>query len=94
MSGEEKCGSQRKGFARPTEAQVDLYQAVKAHKLDLEIERDSASLDCGLEDRIEATRRVLTWLDEQALELEPQASPAVQTPPSFTQPSRGFSPGD
>jgi hypothetical protein len=94
MSGEERRGSQRRGFARPTEAQVDLYQAVKAHKLDLEIERDAASLDCDLEDRIEATRRVLKWLDEQALEIEPQASRAVQTPPSFTQSSGGFSPLD
>jgi hypothetical protein len=33
------------------------------------------------EDRIEATRRVLKWLDDQALEIEPQASPAVQTQP-------------
>jgi hypothetical protein len=91
MSGQEKCGSQRRVFARPTEAQVDLYQAVKAHKLDLEIERDAASLHCNLDDRIEATRRVLKWLDEQAPEIEPEASPAVQTPSSFTQPSRGFS---
>jgi hypothetical protein len=33
------------------------------------------------EDRLEATRRVLKWLDDNALENEPQTSPAVQTPP-------------
>jgi len=32
------------------------------------------------EDRVEATRRVLKWLDDKALEIKPQASPAVQTP--------------
>jgi hypothetical protein len=33
------------------------------------------------EDRIEATRRVLKWLDDQALEIVSQASPVVQTQP-------------
>jgi hypothetical protein len=73
MSGEERRGSQRRDFARPTEAQVELYQAVKAHQSDLEIQQDAAP-SCGLEERIEATRRVLQWLDDhQAFELEPQA---------------------
>jgi hypothetical protein len=53
-----------------TDAQRKLHQALKAHKFDLEIERDAAS-DCDLEERIEATRRVLKWL-EQALEPQPE----------------------
>jgi hypothetical protein len=61
-----------------TEAQGELYQALKAHQSDLEFQRDAAPA-CG--DRIEATRRVLEWLDHQAFEIEPQASPAVQTEP-------------
>jgi hypothetical protein len=75
MSGEERRGSQRRDFARPTEAQGELYQALKAHQSDLEIQRDAAPA-CGLEDRIEATRRVLQWLDHQAFEIEPQAPPS------------------
>jgi hypothetical protein len=65
MSGEEKRGSQRRDFAMAIEAQVDPYQALEAQQSDLEIQRDAAS-GCGLEDRIEATRRVLKWLDDQA----------------------------
>jgi hypothetical protein len=49
-----------------TEAQVELFQALKAHKLELEIERDVAP-GCDLEERIEATRQLLEWLS-QALE--------------------------
>jgi hypothetical protein len=60
---------------RPTEAQAELYQALKAHQSDLEIQRDAAPA-CGVEDRIEATRRVLQWLDQQAFEIEPQAPPS------------------
>jgi hypothetical protein len=33
------------------------------------------------EDRIEATRRVLKWLDDQALEIVPRASPVGQKQP-------------
>jgi hypothetical protein len=47
------------------DTQVQLFQALNAHKSDLEIERDAAS-DCGLEERIEATGRVLKWLEEAA----------------------------
>jgi hypothetical protein len=47
------------------DAQVLLYQALNAHKSDLEIER-GAALDCDLDDRIEATGRVLKWLNEAA----------------------------
>jgi hypothetical protein len=72
MSGEDRRGSQRRNFARPTEAQQQLYQAVKAHQSDLKIQQDFAPT-CGLEDRIEATRRVLQWLDHQAFEIEPHA---------------------
>jgi hypothetical protein len=75
-----------------TEAQGDLYQTLKEHQSDLEIQRDAAP-GCGLEDRIEATRRVLQWLDHQAFEIEPQASPAVQTPPSSPNPTKGLTAG-
>jgi hypothetical protein len=86
MSGEEKRESQSRDFAIAT-AQVELYQALEAHQSDLEIQRDAAS-GYGLEDRIEATRHVLKWLDHQALEIEPPASPAVQTPPSSPNPPK------
>jgi hypothetical protein len=49
-----------------TDAQRQLYQALKTLRSDLEIERGGA-LDYDLDDRIEATQRVLEWL-EQALE--------------------------
>jgi hypothetical protein len=55
-----------------TDARVQLFQALKAHKFELEIERDGAS-DCDLEERIEATRQLLEWLSKA---LEP-------VPPSF-----------
>ena len=47
------------------DTQVQLFQALNAHKSDLEIER-AAAPDCGLEERIEATGRVLAWLEEAA----------------------------
>jgi hypothetical protein len=62
-----------------TDAQRQLHQALKArNKFDLEIERGTASDD--LEDRIEATGRVLKWL-EQALEPATfrQAQPEAST---------------
>ena len=65
MSGEENRRSQSKDFAMATEA----------HQSDLEIQRDAAPA-CDLEDRIEATRRVLEWLDHQAFEIEPEALPS------------------
>jgi hypothetical protein len=40
------------------------------------------------EERIEATRRVLKWLDDQALEIEPQASPAAPSSPDPSKASR------
>ena len=49
-----------------TDAQRQLHQALKVHKFDLEIERGAAS-DCDLEDRIEATGRVLKWLEQATL---------------------------
>jgi hypothetical protein len=55
-----------------TDAQREIYRALKAHQFDLEIERTTAS-DCDLEERIEATGQLLEWL-EQALE-----------PPTFRQ---------
>lgn len=50
-----------------TDAQVQLFQALKTDASDLEIER-VAELDCNLDDRIEATGRVLKWLEQAALE--------------------------
>ena len=47
------------------DAQALLYQALNAHQSDLEIERDAAP-DCGLEERLEATRRVVKWLEDAA----------------------------
>jgi hypothetical protein len=54
-----------------TDAQVQLFQALKDHKSKLEIERDVAS-DCDPEERIEATQQLLEWLS-QALEPCPPA---------------------
>jgi hypothetical protein len=56
-----------------TEAQRQLHQALKVHKFDLEIERGAAS-DCDLEERIEATRRVLKWLEQATFrQAQPEA---------------------
>ena len=64
-----------------TEAQVEVYLALQAHKCDLEITRGVSALDQEVLDRrIEDVQRLLEWL-EQALEIEPRASPAVQTSP-------------
>jgi hypothetical protein len=65
-----------------SEARRHLYQALKAHKLELEITRGVAvgpDLEI-LDRRIEAARLLLEWI-ARALELEPPASLAVQTPP-------------
>jgi hypothetical protein len=50
-----------------TDAQRQLEQALKAQQSDLETQRYNAP-GCDLDDQIEATQRVLEWLDEQALE--------------------------
>jgi hypothetical protein len=73
--------------AMKREAQRELYAALKAHKLELEIIRGGAAgpdLEV-LDRRIEAARLLLKWIS-RALELEPPASPAVQTPPPSTSP--------
>jgi hypothetical protein len=69
-------------LAMTRDAQRQLYQALEAHKFDLEITR---SLTSGphlevLDRRIEAARLLLEWLS-RALEPRPEASPATQTPP-------------
>jgi hypothetical protein len=67
---------------KATETQRKLYQALKAHKFDLEISRSITSgfdleiLDC----RIEAAQLLVEWLSP-ALELDPSPFPTVQTPP-------------
>jgi hypothetical protein len=58
------------------EAQREFYQALNAHKSELEIIRGAASgpdLE-ALDRRIEATRLLLEWI-ARALELEPPVSP-------------------
>jgi hypothetical protein len=63
MSGEEKRGS--------TEARVELYQVLKAHKLELEDRRGVSARDEEILDRrIEAVQLLIEWL-EQELEIEP-----------------------
>jgi hypothetical protein len=67
---------------------VNLFQAVKAHSLDLESSRgitSGADLEV-LDRRIEAARQLSEWI-ARALELDPLASPATQTPPSSTSPA-------
>jgi hypothetical protein len=64
-----------------TDAQIDLFQALKTHKFELELIR---GLNAGphleaLDRRIEAARLLLIWL-AQALEPHPPASPAFETP--------------
>jgi hypothetical protein len=71
-----------------TEAQVELYRAVKAHTSGLEITRDVVEgLDReALDRRIEAARQLSEWI-ARALELDPPASPEVQTPPPSSAPA-------
>jgi hypothetical protein len=65
-----------------TEAQVELYRALEAHKFDLEITQGVVE-GLGreaLDRRIEAARQLSEWLS-QALEPQPAAFPPAQTPP-------------
>jgi hypothetical protein len=56
------------------QARRQLYEAVAAHRADLEIERGFAGLELKVLDRrIEASQQLLEWL-EQAHELPPKAS--------------------
>jgi hypothetical protein len=70
------------------ETQRQLFQALTAHKFDLEITRGvtSASDLEVLDRRIEAARLLLEWLST-TLELGPAAYPAVQTPPPSSAPT-------
>jgi hypothetical protein len=64
-----------------TDEPVNLFQAVKAHSLDLESSRGiipGADLEV-LDGRIENVRRLLEWLSP-APEPRQAASPAAQTP--------------
>jgi hypothetical protein len=57
-----------------SEARRQLYEAVAAHRADLEIERSFSKLELEILDRrIEDTQRLLEWL-EQAHELPPKVS--------------------
>jgi hypothetical protein len=65
-----------------------LYEALRAHASELEIERSVTSgpdLEV-LDRRIEAVRLLLEWI-WRALALEPPASPEVQTPPPSGSPT-------
>jgi hypothetical protein len=68
--GEKKRESQSRDFAMPSEeARRQLYEAVAAHRADLEIEHSFLKLELEILDRrIEETQRLLEWL-EQAHEL-------------------------
>jgi hypothetical protein len=46
-----------------TDVQRQLHQALKAHKVRLEIQRDDAP-GCDLNDRIWATGQLLEWLNQ------------------------------
>jgi hypothetical protein len=62
-----------------TDAKAQLFQALKAHTSELEIERDAASdrdLDT-LDRRIGAAQLLLEWLSK-ALEPKPAASPRLK----------------
>ena len=60
------------------QARRQLYEAVAAHKADLEIERGFADLELKVLDRrIEDTRQLLEWLD-QALDLPPEVSTGLK----------------
>jgi hypothetical protein len=70
------------------EARRQLYQALRAHSSELEIERGVTSgpdLEV-LDRRIEAARLLLEWIS-RALELDPPASPAFQTPSPSSAPA-------
>jgi hypothetical protein len=72
----------RGGAALAIDAKTQLFQAVKAHIFELEIERDVASkrdLET-LDPRIGAARLLLEWLSK-ALEPEPAASPTSEPSP-------------
>jgi hypothetical protein len=58
------------------ETTCELYQAIKAHKTELEITRGVASGPDveNLDRRIEAARLLLEWIS-RTLELQPPASP-------------------
>jgi hypothetical protein len=61
-----------------SETRRQLYEALMAHKADLEIERSFAGLELKVLDRrIEDTRRLLEWL-EQAQELPPEVSTGLE----------------
>jgi hypothetical protein len=62
------------------DAKTQLFEAVKAHISELEIERDVASNLEALDRRIGAARLLLEWLSK-ALEPEPAASPTSEPSP-------------
>jgi hypothetical protein len=63
------------------EARRQLFEAVTAHKVHLEITRGFAGLELEvLNRRIEAAGLLLKWIS-QALEPRPAAFPAAQTQP-------------
>jgi hypothetical protein len=85
----------RGGTAMTKTRERQLYQALKAHKVELEITRRVASGRDreALNRRVEAVWQLLEWLS-QAPEPEPPVFPEVQTPPpsSFPADQRQISP--
>jgi len=63
------------GGTAMTDAQVQLFRALKAHKSELEIERDVAS-GCDLEERIEAVGKIL----RRAVEMKPTGHHLLEGP--------------
>jgi hypothetical protein len=70
-----KNANRRGDFAMVSEkVRRQLYEAVAAHKADLEVERGFTGLELNeLDRRIEASQQLLEWL-EQAHELPPKVS--------------------
>jgi hypothetical protein len=72
--------NRRGDFAITTDEPVNLFQAVKAHSLDLESSRGiTPGADQVLDGRIEDVRRLLEWLSP-APEPRQAAFPAARTP--------------
>ena len=83
MSEEERRGPQSRDFAMATEAEVKLYEALKAHKFDLEITQGVWALDREIMDRrIEAAQQLLEWLEREL-----QIGPTSSLTPSLAHPS-------
>jgi hypothetical protein len=75
-----------------TDAQIELFRALRAHTAELEIERDSASGHVleALDRRVEAARLLLDWVSK-ALGPGPAGFPTQTPSPSEPQAEPGQS---